>query len=161
MKPNSTALAVSILSSALLLNTQAATAQTTSPPSATATRPATTPPGQTSMAEAELTVELINTRCAGLLSDAVERRSRKIEMQGVVRLLDDVARIVLEIVQIRRARLDIRLQNALATLPELAVRVIVKFQADDIGILKGQRAGETRHGVIIPGFGGGDFGVAQ
>lgn len=49
MKPNSTALAVSLLSSALLLNAQAATAQTTSPPSATATRPATTPAGQTSM----------------------------------------------------------------------------------------------------------------
>ena len=48
MKPNSTALAVSLLC-ALLLNTQAATAQTTSPPSATATRPATTPPGQTSI----------------------------------------------------------------------------------------------------------------
>ena len=42
MKPNSTALAVSLLSSALLLNVQTATAQTTSPPSATATRPATT-----------------------------------------------------------------------------------------------------------------------
>jgi hypothetical protein len=49
MKPNSTALAVSLLSSVLLLNAQAAIAQTTSPPSATATRPATTPPGQTSM----------------------------------------------------------------------------------------------------------------
>ena len=49
MKPNSTALAVSLLSSVLLLmNAQAATAQTTSPPSTTATRPATTPPGQTS-----------------------------------------------------------------------------------------------------------------
>jgi hypothetical protein len=31
------------------LNAQAATAQTTSPPSTTATRPATTPPGQTSI----------------------------------------------------------------------------------------------------------------
>ena len=49
MKLNSTALAVSLLSSVLLLDVQAATAQTTSPPSATATRPATTPPGQTSM----------------------------------------------------------------------------------------------------------------
>lgn len=35
MKANSTALAVSLLSSVLLLNAQAATAQTTSPPSAT------------------------------------------------------------------------------------------------------------------------------
>ena len=33
MKPNATALAVSLLSSMLLLNAQAATAQTTSPPS--------------------------------------------------------------------------------------------------------------------------------
>ena len=50
MKRNSTALAVSLLSSVFLLNAQAATAQTTSPPSTTATRPATTPPGQTSLA---------------------------------------------------------------------------------------------------------------
>ena len=49
MKPNATALAVSLLSSVLLVNAQAATAQTTSPPSTTATRPATTPPGQTSV----------------------------------------------------------------------------------------------------------------
>jgi hypothetical protein len=49
MKPNPTALAVSLLSSLLLLNAPAAIAQTTSPPSATATRPATTPPGQTSI----------------------------------------------------------------------------------------------------------------
>ena len=49
MKSKSTALAVSLLSSMLLLNAQAATAQTTSPPSATASRPATTSPGQTSI----------------------------------------------------------------------------------------------------------------
>jgi hypothetical protein len=49
MKPNATALAVSLLSSVFLLNTQAATAQTTTPPNTTATRPATTPPGQTSL----------------------------------------------------------------------------------------------------------------
>ena len=48
MKPNATALVVSLLSSVLLLNAPAATAQSTSPPSTTATRPATTPPGQTS-----------------------------------------------------------------------------------------------------------------
>jgi hypothetical protein len=49
MKPNATALAVSLLSGVLLLNAQAAIAQTNSPPSATATRPATTPLGQTSL----------------------------------------------------------------------------------------------------------------
>ena len=49
MKPNTTALAVSLLSSALLLNAPVAIAQSASPPSTTATRPATTPPGQTSM----------------------------------------------------------------------------------------------------------------
>jgi hypothetical protein len=49
MKQNATALAVSLLSSMLLLNTQAATAETASPPNTTATRPATTPPGQTSL----------------------------------------------------------------------------------------------------------------
>ena len=49
MKPNSIALAASLLSGVLFLNAQAATAQSSSPPSATATRPATTPPGQTSL----------------------------------------------------------------------------------------------------------------
>jgi len=48
MKRNLMALAVSLLSSAFLLNA-AASAQTSSPPPATATRPATTPPGQTSL----------------------------------------------------------------------------------------------------------------
>jgi hypothetical protein len=49
MKPNSMALAVSLLSSMFLLDAQPATAQTTSPPNTTATRPATTPTGQTSL----------------------------------------------------------------------------------------------------------------
>ena len=49
MKPNTPAHAVLLLSTALLLNVQAATAQSTSPPGTTATRPATTPPGQSSI----------------------------------------------------------------------------------------------------------------
>lgn len=49
MKPNLMALAVPLLSSAFLLNAPAANAQTSSPPSTTATRPATNPPGQTSL----------------------------------------------------------------------------------------------------------------
>ena len=49
MKRKSMALAVSLLSSAFLLSALAASAQTSSPPSATATRPATTPQGQTSL----------------------------------------------------------------------------------------------------------------
>jgi hypothetical protein len=52
MKPNPTALAASLLSSAFLLFATAATAQSTSPPPATATRPATTPPGQSSLPNA-------------------------------------------------------------------------------------------------------------
>jgi len=52
MKPNSTALAALLLSSASLLHAQTAPAQTTAPPSATATRPATTPPGQSSLPNA-------------------------------------------------------------------------------------------------------------
>ena len=48
MKPNSTALAVSLLSGALLLNAQAASAQA-NPPPATATLPAKDPANQSSM----------------------------------------------------------------------------------------------------------------
>jgi hypothetical protein len=49
MKTGLTALAASVVSSVLLLTAQTATAQQTSPPSSTATRPATVTPGQTSM----------------------------------------------------------------------------------------------------------------
>ena len=49
MKPHPMALAVSLLSSAFLFNAPAAFAQTSSPPAATATRPATVPQGQTSL----------------------------------------------------------------------------------------------------------------
>jgi hypothetical protein len=52
MTSNSTALAASLLSSAFLLFATPATAQSTSPPPATATRPATTPPGQSSIPNA-------------------------------------------------------------------------------------------------------------
>ena len=113
------------------------------------------------MADAELTGELTDARRAGLFSDTVERRARHIEKQGVERLVDHVARIALEVVQICCARPDIRLHDALAALPEFAVRVIVKFQADEIGILEGKRAGETRHGVVIPGFGDREFDATQ
>jgi hypothetical protein len=51
--PKPMTLAVSLLSSVILLNlTAAAEAQTSSPPSATATRPAKTPPEQTSVPNA-------------------------------------------------------------------------------------------------------------
>src|SRR6202040_2707852 len=80
------------------------------------------------MADAELTGDLTNAQRAGLFSEAVERRARKIEKEGVEWLVDHVARIALEVVQICCARSNIRLHDALAALPELAVRVIVKFQ---------------------------------
>lgn len=52
MKPNSTALAALLLSSAFFWHAQVANAQTSSPPGATATRPATTPSGQSSLPNA-------------------------------------------------------------------------------------------------------------
>ena len=113
------------------------------------------------MAVAEPRGQLTNARCAGLLGDAVERRARKIEMERVERLVDDESRIVLHVVQICCARSDISLGATLAALPEFAVRIIVKFQADNKGILKAHLAGKAPRGSIIPGFCDGDFGVAQ
>jgi len=51
-RPKLTALAVSLLSSIFLLSLGAAQAQTSSPPAATATRPAKTPVDQTSVPNA-------------------------------------------------------------------------------------------------------------
>ncbi|WP_028350855.1 hypothetical protein [Bradyrhizobium murdochi] len=86
MKPNSTALAVSLLSSVLLLNAQAATAQTTSPPSATATRPATTPPGQTSVPSESPPPTTTQTTGEGsrdpMIKQMNEDEKRKVETKG-------------------------------------------------------------------------------
>ena len=82
-------------------------------------------------------------------------------MERVERLVDDESRIVLHVVQICCARSDISLGATLAALPEFAVRIIVKFQADNKGILKAHLAGKAPRGSIIPGFRDGDFGVAQ
>ena len=49
MNINLKTLAVSLLSGVVFLSLQTASAQTNSPPPATAQRPATTPPGQTSI----------------------------------------------------------------------------------------------------------------
>ncbi len=49
MNTKSGTLAVSLLSGVLLMSVQAANAQTNNPPNTTATRPATTPPGETSI----------------------------------------------------------------------------------------------------------------
>src|SRR5438105_2270208 len=48
------------------------------------------------VADAEPTVELADARRAGLIGDAVERRTRQIEKQGMERLVDHVTRIALE-----------------------------------------------------------------
>ena len=56
-------------------------------------------------------------------------------MEGVERLVDHIARIALEIVKLCCARSDIRPDDALATIPELAVGVIPEFHADIVGVL--------------------------
>ncbi len=113
------------------------------------------------MADAGLIAEFANPWRAGLFGDVVERRARQIEEQGVERLVDHVARIALQVVQIGCARANIRLDHASAALPAFAIAVIAKFEADEIGILGGKRAGKTRHRVIIPGFGNRKCSTAQ
>ena len=49
-------------------------------------------------------------------------------MEGVEGLVDHKARIALHVVQIYRTRPDIRLGDETAALPELALRIIAKFQ---------------------------------
>src|SRR6267142_1664789 len=107
-------------------------------------------------AGAKLTVELADTPHAKLLCNAVECQSRNIEMKGVERLIDHKARIALHVVQICRACSDIGLGHALAMLPVFAIRVIAKFEANDVGILGYNCAAKARDRIVIPRFGGCD-----
>ncbi|WP_425364296.1 hypothetical protein [Bradyrhizobium barranii] len=104
------------------------------------------------MAETIPAREVANGRRAGFSRDSVEHQTGKIEMDGMERLVDDEARIVPEIVQIGRTGSDIRLRKALAVLPELAVRIILQLQADEIGVV-GKRAGKTLYRLTVQGFG--------
>src|ERR1044071_5231992 len=92
------------------------------------------------MTDTGLISEFIDAWAADLPGDVVKRRARQIEKDGVERLVDHVARIALQIVQIGRATADIRLDDALAALPALAVRVIANLEADEIGVHRRQRA---------------------
>ena len=48
-----------------------------------------------------------------------------------------------------------------AALPSLTIRVIVKHQGDNIGILKAHLAGDAFNGCIIPGLSNGYLGVTK
>src|SRR6202023_359023 len=72
------------------------------------------------MAKAELTGEVADRRCTGFPGDAVERRTRKIKVKRMKRLVDDKTRIAPEVVQICCTGFDIRLHDALAVIPKLA-----------------------------------------
>jgi hypothetical protein len=116
---------------------------------------------QVVMTDAGLIGKFVNAPRAGLFGDVVERRARQIEKDGVERLVDHVARIALQVIQIGCAAADIRLGHTSAAFPAFAVRVIAKLEADEIGILGGKRIGQNPHGVVIPGFGDREFGAAQ
>ena len=81
-----TTLAVSLLSSVLLLNTHAVRAQTDSPPSATATRPAKTPPEQTSVPNASPPATTTQTTGQSNQDAAVKKmnedETQKVETKG-------------------------------------------------------------------------------
>ena len=113
------------------------------------------------MADAEFAGEIADTRRGKLFGNAVERRPGNIEVHRVERLVDHIARIVLEIVEIGCARPDVRLPEALAALPELALRIVMKLQADHEGILARKRAGETRHRIAVARFGDREVDAAQ
>jgi hypothetical protein len=80
------ALAVPLLSSVLLLEIPAARAQTGSPPDATATRPAKTPPAQTSVpsngAPATTTQTTGETNQDPTVKEMNEKEKRKVETKG-------------------------------------------------------------------------------
>ena len=86
MKPNSTALAALLLSSAFLLHAQVADAQTSSPPGATATRPATTPAGQSSLPNASPPATTTQTTGEAsrdpIIKKMNEDEKRKVETKG-------------------------------------------------------------------------------
>ena len=123
--------------------------------------PADMPDDRVIMTGTELSGEFTHTRCVGLLGDRVERRARKIEMERVEWPVDDEAHIVLHVVQICCTRTDIGLDRTPAALPGLTIRVIVKHQGDNIGILKAHLAGDTFNGCIIPGLSNGYLGVTK
>src|SRR4029453_10211836 len=113
------------------------------------------------MADAGLISEFANARRAGLPGDVVERRARQIEEKGVKRLVDHVARIALEVVQKNFNGGGIGLYDAPAALPAFAIRVVAKFDADEIGIVGRKRAAETGQGIVIPRFDHRELGSAQ
>ncbi|MGY4434426.1 hypothetical protein ACVWWO_006903 [Bradyrhizobium sp. F1.13.1] len=104
------------------------------------------------MTDTWLVAELANARPARLPGNAVERRARQIEEERVKRLVDHIARVALEVVQIGRTCANIRLGDTAALLPAFAIRIVTEFQAEEIGIFRGQRAGNIRCRIVVADF---------
>ena len=106
-------------------------------------------------------IERIDASRPRLIGETIERRTRHVEMQRVKRLVDHVAWVGLEIVEIGRAGVDVRFLDVTALLPDLAFRIVAQLQADEIGIFLGERAGKTRHRIVVACFRDRDLGAAQ
>src|SRR6266853_3434156 len=95
-----------------------------------------------------LMVQIANSRRFGVVGDRVQRATRQIKKQVVVRLVEQSYGIAFQVMEINLTSPQVTHRHLPSVLPILAVGKIAKRQSDEISIFRLDRVAQSQHRVI-------------
>jgi hypothetical protein len=108
-----------------------------------------------------LVVQIANPWRLGIVSDRIQRATRQIKKQVVVRLVEQGDGIAFQVMEINLTRAQVTHRHLVSVLPILAIGKIAKRQSDEIGIFPLDRVAQSQDRVIASRLGDGHVGRAQ
>jgi hypothetical protein len=108
-----------------------------------------------------LMVQIANSRRFGVVGDRVQRATRQIKKQVVVRLVEQSYGIAFQVMEINLTSPQVTHRHLPSVLPVLAVGKIAKRQSDEISIFPLDRVAQSQHRVIASRLRDGHVSRAQ
>ena len=106
-------------------------------------------------------VQVANSRYVGLVCDRIQRATRQIKKQVVVRLVEKSYGIAFQVMEINLASAQVTHRHLPSVLPILAIGKIAQRQSDEKCIFPLDRVAQSEHRVIASGLRDGHVGGAQ
>src|SRR5689334_5899922 len=108
-----------------------------------------------------LMVQIANSRRVGVVSDRVQRATRQIKKQVVVRLVEKSYRIAFQVMEINLTSPHVTHRHLPSVLPILAIGKIAKRQSDEISVFALDRVAQSQYRVIASSLRNGHVRRAQ
>src|ERR1700722_8303471 len=99
-------------------------------------------------APAGLIAQIANWRCVGVVSDLVQRRTRQIESQSVIGLVDEPPGFSFQVMETTLASPHVAHRHSSAILPVLPFWTIAEVQTDEKSIFLLNRIANLRQRII-------------